>query len=221
MKNKSVVIFSGGQDSTTCLGWAREIFDIVSAVCFTYGQRHQVEVDQAKLIAERLCVPLTVFDLPVLLQLADSSLVKSVPIKTEFNRGKLPSTYVPGRNALFLTVAHAFAMKIGAGNIVCGVNAVDYSGYPDCRSDFIHSMQNALNIGYEADIQIHTPLIDLTKAEIFAAAERFGVLDIVLKDSHTCYRGDRSPNEWGAGCGLCDACKIRRKGYEDFISGAC
>ena len=129
----------------------------------------------------------------------------------------LPASFVPGRNALFLTIAHAYAQKHGALNIVGGMCQTDYSGYPDCRAEFITSLENALNLGYETSISIQAPLMYLDKVATFALADIHGVLDVVLEHSHTCYNGDRSiRHEWGYGCGECPACKLRAKGWERY-----
>ena len=219
INESAVVVFSGGQDSTTCAGWARKIFETVHLVGFDYGQKHSVELEQAHIIAEALNMPFTIIPMTGLAQLADSSLTcnaRSIHEPHHRNK-KLPSTFVPCRNALFLTMAHACAQKVGAQHLVTGVCQTDYSGYPDCREGFITSLEDTLNLGYETDIKIHTPIMHIDKAETFALADEVGVLDLVLEESHTCYIGDRSQvHSWGCGCSECPACVLRRDGFEKY-----
>lgn len=216
---KAVVIFSGGQDSTTCLGWAINRFREVTAIAFSYGQTHTVELEQAEKICRSLDIRLHVIHADFFGGLVDSALTHAGDVNAQHERlSHLPASYVPNRNQFFITLAHAFAQKIGAQVLVTGVCQTDYSGYPDCRQDFIDAVEKATNLGSDADIKIHTPLMYLTKAEVFKLAEEEGVLELVVKESHTCYKGDREHmHEWGAGCGECPACKLRRKGYEEFI----
>lgn len=215
---KAVVIFSGGQDSTTCLGWALNRFDEVVAIGFKYGQKHKIEIEQGKCIADELGVEFHVIDISFFGDLVDSALTHNGDVNEQHSRLKsLPASFVPNRNSLFITLAHAFAQKIGADTLVTGVCQTDYSGYPDCRQVFINEIQTALNLGSESDIEIKTPLMYLNKAETFALAEKEDVIDLVIAYSHTCYNGDRTFNEWGHGCGECPACKLRKKGYEEFI----
>lgn len=214
---KAVVIFSGGQDSTTCLGWALNKFDEVVAISFKYGQKHEVELQQAKKITEKLNVEHHTIDVSFFGELVDSALTHDGDVNKMHPRLKdLPASYVPNRNALFLTLSHAFAQKIGADNLVTGVCQTDYSGYPDCRQSFVDAMAIALKEGSEVPIKIYTPLMYLTKAETFKLAETVGVLDEVFELSHTCYNGDATMHEWGRGCGECPACKLRKKGYEEY-----
>lgn len=221
MKNKiAVVVLSGGQDSVTCLGLALKQYDEVHALCFDYKQKHAVELIQAKLICDKHNVPLTSMYIPALTQLGDSALIgKDGDVnKPHPMNNNLPASFVPNRNALFLTTAHAFAQHVGAECIITGVCETDYSGYPDCRSGFIMRLENTLNVGYLTDIAIITPLMHLNKAETFALAEDVGFLDDVINLSHTCYNGDRSQmHAWGAGCGKCPACELRAKGYEEYV----
>jgi len=215
---KAVVLFSGGQDSTTCLGLALDLFDEVVAISFNYGQQHSIEIKRAKAITDKLMVRHIIVDTSILESIGDSALFKSTTRSVEDNRKgtELPDSYVPNRNAFFLTVAHAYAQKLGFGTIVTGVCETDYSGYPDCRQDFIDAIQKSLNLGSGAKILIHTPLMKLNKAQTFKLAEDIGVLDLVLNYSHTCYNGDTTMNEWGYGCGYCPSCKLRQQGFKEF-----
>lgn len=193
-RESSVVLFSGGQDSTTCLGWAKNRFDAIETVSFDYGQRHSIELEQAKKITELLNIKNTIFSIDTFKELSDSSLIdKNSQLDTmHHHKTNLPSSYVPNRNALMLTIAHAYAQKQGIENIITGVCQTDYSGYPDCREEFVKNMESAPNMGSESNIKFHYPLMHLTKAETFKLAEQEGILDIVLEHSHTCYEGDRA-----------------------------
>ena len=219
VETHALVVFSGGQDSTTCLFSAIKTFDKVSAIGFDYGQNHSVEMQQAKLIADQLGIDFKVFNLDVFTQLADSALVTGGEVDAKRKGSNLPASFVPNRNALFLTVAHAYAQKIGARTLVTGVCQTDYSGYPDCRLQFIKNLQETLNEGSDADIRISTPLMYLNKAQTFKLAEKLGCLAIIIQDTHTCYNGNRDPNKWGAGCGKCNACLLRENGYRAFVAG--
>ena len=220
-KEKSaLVVFSGGQDSTTCLGWAKNRYAHVETITFDYHQKHAVEIEQAKKIARILHVPNFVMEINIFAQLDDSALIDaSLDINAKHrNRPNLPASFVPNRNAVFFTAAHAYAQKMGLDHIITGINQTDYSGYPDCRIPFVESLEKALNLGSESDIKFLYPLIHLTKAETFKMAEEEGVLDIVLKETHTCYNGDRSVlHEWGYGCDACPACELRKKGWEAYL----
>lgn len=214
----ALVVLSGGQDSVTCLGQALAIYEKVHAISFNYDQRHAVELKSAGLLCSKYNVPQKVVHLPFLPDLVTSALTGQgeVGLPHAYKPG-LPSSFVPCRNALFLTLAHAHAQEIKANVIFTGVCQTDYSGYPDCRNDFINALQTALNIGYETDIHFITPMMWLTKAETFALAERFNFLEEVLHNSHTCYKGNHDKwNEWGYGCGECPACELRKKGWEEF-----
>lgn len=222
--SKALVVLSGGQDSVTCLGVAIKDHgpENVECVGFVYGQRHSIEIDQARTICDGLGLQFHSFSIPALTELADSALVETASdISAKHHRkSNLPASFVPNRNALFLTIAHALAQKIGADHVYTGVCQTDYSGYPDCRQAFIDSLEMALNIGYETNITIHTPLMYLTKAETFRLAENSEILDVVLEHSHTCYNGVRDKrHEWGYGCGECPACKLRAQGWEQYVNG--
>lgn len=221
--NGVVVVLSGGQDSTTCLGLALKLYDHVTAVAFSYGQKHAVELQCASMICRKFGVPLHVFEIPALRSLGNSALVSGSE-QTDVNErhsqnANLPASFVPNRNALFLTTAHALAQKVGAHFVMTGVCETDYSGYPDCRQGFVTQLQCALNVGYETDIEFVTPLMHLTKAETFELAEKVGILETVINDTHTCYKGDHSTShDWGYGCGQCPACNLREAGYKEYAS---
>ena len=215
---KAVVIFSGGQDSTTCLFWALNRYENVECVTFNYGQKHAIELKSAKAICERFHIKQTVVDISFLGTIVESALTSNGDVN-EVNEKGLPASFVPNRNQLFITLAHAYAQKIGASELVTGVCQTDYSGYPDCREAFIESIQKTSNLGSDSSITIRTPLMYLTKAETFQLAEKEGALHSVIELSHTCYEGDHTTkNEWGYGCGKCPACVLREKGYREFIS---
>ena len=226
--DRAVVLFSGGQDSTTCLAWALDRFATVETVGFDYGQRHRVELDvRAPLLvamtegfprfAGRLG-PDHLLDLSVLGQVSDTALTRDVAIT--MGASGLPTSFVPGRNLLFLTFAATLAYRRGIKHIVTGVCETDYSGYPDCRDDTIKAMQLALTLGMEARFVLHTPLMWIDKAETWRMAERLGgapLVDLVREGTHTCYAGDRSQlHDWGYGCGACPACELRANGYRAF-----
>jgi 7-cyano-7-deazaguanine synthase len=216
---RALVVFSGGQDSTTCLGWAKNRFDEVETITFDYGQKHRVEIEQARKIAEALHVKNTLLSLDAFSQLNDSALIDgSQDIGAQHSvHTNLPASFVPNRNAIFFTLAHAFAQKQGIEHIIIGVNQTDYSGYPDCREPFVKALELALNLGSEATIAFHYPLMHLTKAETFALSNVEGVLDLVIDESHTCYNGVHThKHSWGYGCGECPACVLRKQGWECF-----
>lgn len=219
---KALVVLSGGQDSVTCLAWALKEFDSVEAITFDYGQRHAVELVAAKKVCEYHNIPQKVVDVSFFGELSTSALIGDrgdVKEAHPLNKN-LPASYVPNRNALFLTTAHAWAQTIGATEVVTGVCQTDYSGYPDCRLDFITALNMALNLGSAAKVEFHTPLMFMTKAETFAMAEELGCMFEVLELSHTCYEGNHTTrNDWGYGCGNCPSCDLRRQGWEVFEQG--
>lgn len=216
--SRAVVIFSGGQDSTTCLFWAKNRFKEVSAISFIYGQKHSIELQQAKKICKDAGIDLKIIDISFLSDISNSALTSNGDINKKNEKG-LPASFVPNRNQLFITLAHSFAQKINADNLVTGVCQTDYSGYPDCRQIFIDDLEKVTNYGSDANIKIHTPLIYLTKAETFLLAEKEKCLDIVINDSHTCYSGNREVKyEWGYGCGECTACIKREEGWKEYKS---
>jgi len=219
-KDSALVVLSGGQDSITCLGLALHMYDEVRAISFSYGQRHEVELGCARTVADRYGVPLRIVALP-LNEIVSSALTGGGDVNApHIHKPGLPASFVPARNALFLTMAHGYAQTIDAGTIITGVCETDFSGYPDCRHGFIRALEATLNIGYEADIQIKTPLMYLDKAATFALADRVGFLATVLGDSHTCYEGDhKTEHKWGFGCGACPACKLREAGWAKYLTG--
>ena len=230
--NSALVLFSGGQDSATCLAWALARFARVETVGFDYGQRHAVEM-QARLavregmaavlpsLADRLG-PDHVVDLTGYGKIAESALTADRAI--EMDARGLPTTFVPGRNLVFLTCAAALADRRGLEVLVGGMCETDFSGYPDCRRDTIDAMAHALSLGLDKPVVIETPLMALTKADTWALAHDLGgepLVDLIVEASHTCYRGDRAHRHaWGYGCGDCPACELRAAGYEAWAARA-
>lgn len=212
-KNAALVLFSGGQDSTTCLFWALKQFDSVRALCFTYGQRHAQEVEVASAIAEKNNVPFQVLDASVISHLAENSLTNpDIIMDEEKPANSFPNTFVPGRNLLFLTFAAVVARSHDIKNLVTGVSEADYSGYPDCRDTFIYSANTTLNLAMDEEFVIHTPLMWRDKAQVWALADELGVFDVVRNETLTCYNGIIAD-----GCGHCPACKLRNEGLERFL----
>ena len=217
LMSKAIVIFSGGQDSTTCLGWAKSRYNEVVAVSFVYGQKHRVEIRQARKIAEILKVALEVIDISFYGKMVNSALLGEGSMNAQHEDNlDLPASFVPNRNALFILLAHSLAQTIKADTLITGVCQTDYSGYPDCRDKFVKSIEASLNLGADQNIKLVTPLMFLTKAETFELARKEGVLDLVINESHTCYNGGEKMNEWGRGCGDCPACHLREKGYNTY-----
>jgi 7-cyano-7-deazaguanine synthase len=224
----ALVLFSGGQDSTTCLAHALESFDHVETVGFDYGQRHRIELDQrAKLrlglaaISEVWAARLGedhLVDLTVLGTLSTTAMTHDIAIA--FDEKNLPNTFVPGRNLMFFTFAAAIAYRRGLKHIVGGMCETDFSGYPDCRDDTIKAMQVALNLGMDARFVLDTPLMWCDKAETWRLAERLGgvpLIDLIREDTHTCYLGQRGTrHDWGYGCGTCPACRLRADGWRKY-----
>jgi 7-cyano-7-deazaguanine synthase len=210
----AVVLHSGGQDSTTCLFWALKHFKSVRALCITYGQRHALEVEIARKIADKAGVPFQILDANVISRLADNSLTNpSITMDQEKPDGSYPNTFVPGRNLLFLTFAAVIARSHGIKNIVTGVSQADYSGYPDCRDTFIRSTNVTLNLAMDEQFTIHTPLMWLSKAETWALAGELGVFDLVRNETLTCYNGVPAD-----GCGHCPSCTLRKAGLDEYLS---
>lgn len=211
-EEKAIVVFSGGQDSTTCLFWAKEQFKEVEAVTFDYGQRHRLEIECAKEIAKEVGVKHHILDMSLLNQLAPNALTRDDIEVEEGKNGELPSTFVPGRNLLFLSFAGVLASQVGAKHIVTGVCETDFSGYPDCRDVFIKSLNVTMNLAMDDTFVIHTPLMWLTKAQTWELADQLGVLDFVRNNTLTCYNGIIAD-----GCGECPACKLRKRGLEEYL----
>jgi len=210
--DRALVVLSGGQDSTTCLYWALHRFgrDNVESVTFDYGQRHRIEIECARRIAEDAGVPHVVLPIDTFAALGGNALTDSsvdVPDTDPAGSG-LPATFVPGRNLVFLTYAAAWGWRRGIGHLVTGVAQTDYSGYPDCRRDTIDALERALQLGLERDLTIHTPLSSLSKKQTVLLARELGALD-AMRFTHTCYRGQRPP------CGVCAACRLRARGFAE------
>ena len=225
MHTKALVLFSGGQDSTTCLAWALERYEHVETIGFDYGQRHRIELECRLSIlqevrnrfpnwAKRLGED-HVLDLKLLGQISDTAMTAEKTI--EFEKNGLPNTFVPGRNLLFLTFAATIAYRRGLTVLVGGMCETDYSGYPDCRDNTLKATQVALSLGMDAPVIIETPLMWLNKAQTWRLAEDLGNRDLVSliqEESHTCYLGTRQDkHEWGYGCGTCPSCELRKTGY--------
>jgi len=213
---KAVVVFSGGQDSTTCLVQAIQHYDEVHCITFDYGQRHQQEIAIAKQLTERLGVAAhKVMDVTLLNELAISSLTRdNIPVPGyQPNATELPSTFVPGRNILFLTLASIYAYQVEAEAVITGVCETDFSGYPDCRDKFIKALNQAVVLGMAKDVRFETPLMWLNKAETWALADYWGQLPLIKDHTLTCYNGIA-----GSGCGECAACHLRAKGLEQYLN---
>ncbi|MET3848306.1 7-cyano-7-deazaguanine synthase QueC [Paenibacillus sp. OAE614] len=212
LKNeKAVVVFSGGQDSTTCLFWALRQFKEVETVTFDYGQRHRLEIECAQSIAAELGVKNTVLDMSLLNQLAPNALTRS-DIEITQEEGELPSTFVDGRNHLFLSFAAVLGKQSGARHLVTGVCETDFSGYPDCRDAFVKSLNVTLNLAMDYDFVIHTPLMWLDKAETWKLADDLDAFPFVRERTLTCYNGII-----GDGCGECPACRLRKAGLDKYL----
>ena len=230
MHRTALVLFSGGQDSTTCLAQALTRYERVETIAFDYGQRHHVELQSRLKVLEALRSQFPhwatrlgedhLLDLGVLGQVSETSLTRDVAFKMESSG--LPNTFVPGRNLLFLTLAAALAYRRGLGVLVTGVCETDYSGYPDCRDDTMKAMQLALSLGMDKRLLIDTPLMWLDKAQTWQLAETLGgpaLVDLIVEHSHTCYLGERTQRHaWGWGCGHCPACELRAKGWARYRS---
>ena len=225
-----LVLFSGGQDSTACLAWALDRFDRVETIGFDYGQRHAVELacrgpvrdalatraDWAGKLGPDHIVPLA----PAFAALGETALTA----ETEIAMGAdgLPTTFVPGRNSVFLTFGAALAYRRGLRHIVGGMCETDFSGYPDCRDDAVKAQQLAINLGMARRFVLHTPLMWLDKAATWALAKQLGIMEATIELTHTCYRGDRTRrHDWGYGCGECPACVLRADGFARFRAAAC
>ena len=225
----ALVLFSGGQDSATCLAWALDRFDRVETIGFDYGQRHRVELDVRPTLLSRIRATFPVWasrlgddhviDLTSLGAISDTALTTDAAIALADSG--LPNTFVPGRNLLFLTYAGAVAYRRDLKHLVTGVCETDYSGYPDCRDDTIKAFQVALNLGTDRRFVIDTPLMWIDKAQTWSLADTLGgavLVDLIAEHSHTCYQGDRKTRHaWGYGCGTCPACELRAQGWQRFV----
>lgn len=211
----TIVVFSGGQDSTTCLIQALTHYDHVHCITFDYGQRHNQEIEVAKSVALDLgATSHKVMDVGLLNELAVSSLTRdNIPVSHELQENGLPNSFVPGRNILFLTLAGIYAYQLGAESVITGVCETDFSGYPDCRDEFVKSINQSLVLGMDRKLKIDTPLMWLNKAETWALADKYGKLDYVRNQTLTCYNG-----VIGDGCGDCPSCDLRKNGLDDYLA---
>ncbi|MGJ0907617.1 7-cyano-7-deazaguanine synthase QueC [Clostridium botulinum] len=211
-KEKAIVVFSGGQDSTTCLFWAKKKYKEVIAVSFDYNQKHKLELECAKDICKKYNIEHQILDLNLLNQLAPNSLTRQdITVDKSAPKEGVPNSFVDGRNLLFLSFVAVFAEQRGINAIITGVSQSDFSGYPDCRDVFIKSLNVTLNLAMDYEFEILTPLMWINKAETWKMAYDLGVLDIVKAETLTCYNGIKAD-----GCGECPACKLRKKGYLEF-----
>jgi len=227
-QRRALVLFSGGQDSTTCLAWALERYAYVETVAFDYGQRHRIELEARVQVISALRETFPdwssrlgddhVLDLPVLGQVGDTAMTSDRAIEMQANG--LPNTFVPGRNLMFLTLAAALGYRRQLDVLVGGMCETDFSGYPDCRDDSIKAQQVALSLGLGSRVTIETPLMWIDKAGAWALAHQLGgqqLVDIIVEQSHTCYLGERGARQaWGYGCGTCPACALRKTGWEHW-----
>ncbi|MEJ8824296.1 7-cyano-7-deazaguanine synthase QueC [Variovorax humicola] len=232
MNSKALVLFSGGQDSTTCLAWALERYDHVETIGYDYGQRHVVELECRKKVLERLRSRFPhwapklgddhMLDLSVLGQISDTALTQDKAIA--LSKSGLPNTFVPGRNILFFTFAATVAYRRGLEVLVGGMCETDYSGYPDCRDNTLKSLQVAMSLGLDSPMVVETPLMWLDKAATWEMARDLGgeaLVELIQQDTHTCYKGDRSKQyDWGYGCRDCPACELRSKGFAAYKAAA-
>jgi 7-cyano-7-deazaguanine synthase len=227
MKDRALVLFSGGQDSTVCLAWALARFVAVETVGFDYGQRHAAELDARPRVLARLretfpdwvtrLGPDHLLPLDTLKAIGGSALTENLAI--EMGANGLPTSFVPGRNLMFLTAAAALGYRRGITDLVGGMCETDFSGYPDCRDDTIKATARALTLGLAHETHIHTPLMWIDKAATWRLAEELGgaaLVDLIVTETVTCYEGDASPHAWGRGCGICPACRLRAAGYEKY-----
>ncbi len=230
MSNSALVLFSGGQDSATCLAWALSHYEHVETIGFSYGQRHHVELERRPIVCKalrqlnpdwdaRLGID-HLLDLNVLSEISDTALTSDTKIAMQDNG--LPNTFVPGRNLLFLTMAAALAYRRGINTLVGGMCETDYSGYPDCRNDTLRALENALQLGMQSTIRLETPLMWLDKSATWSLADKLGgadLIELIRTETHTCYLGERGAlHAWGYGCGECPACELRARGYKKFIA---
>lgn len=212
-KEKALVVFSGGQDSTTCLFWAKKHFKEVRALSFLYGQRHVKEVDLARKIAKEAGVEWDVMDVSFMGTLGKNSLTDATMIMDQVKPiDSPPNTFVPGRNLFFLSIAAVFAREHGINHLVTGVSQTDFSGYPDCRDAFVKSLNVTLNLAMDEQFVLHTPLMWIDKCQTWQMADELGVLDLVRNETLTCYNGVQ-----GEGCGHCPACQLRNEGLHQYL----
>ena len=232
MNSKALVLFSGGQDSTTCLAWALDRYEHVETIGFDYGQRHVIELECRQTVLKSLRSRFPhwarklgtdhMLDLSVLGQISDTALTQDKAIA--FNKNGLPNTFVPGRNILFFTFAATVAYRRDLEVLVGGMCETDYSGYPDCRDNTLKSLQVAMSLGLDSPMVVETPLMWLDKAATWELAHELGgqaLVELIQQDTHTCYKGDRSKqHDWGFGCGDCPACELRSNGFNAYKAAA-
>ena len=232
MSSSALVLFSGGQDSATCLAWALSRYEHVETLGFHYGQRHHIELERRPVVISALqqlnpewgsrLADDHVLDLGILGDISETALTRDTEIVMQENG--LPNTFVPGRNLLFLTVAAALAYRRGIKTLVGGMCETDYSGYPDCRHDALRALERALQLGMQSDMHLETPLMWLNKAATWTLADTLGgkaLVELIRTETHTCYLGQRDTlHAWGYGCGSCPACELRAHGYKHYIARA-
>ncbi|RKQ71219.1 preQ(0) biosynthesis protein QueC [Litorimonas taeanensis] len=227
---KALLLFSGGQDSATCLAWALDKYDYVETVGFHYGQRHDIEMTCRETIRQTMpsfksdwknrLGPDHVLDLSVLGQMSETALTRDVEIK--MNADGMPNTFVPGRNLVFLTFAGALAYRRGINDLVGGMCEADFSGYPDCRKETLDAQMQALSLGLDRPMTLSTPLMHLSKAQAWGLCQTLGgddLVSLVNEKTHSCYKGNhKDQHSWGFGCGECPACELRAAGWNEFTS---
>jgi 7-cyano-7-deazaguanine synthase len=228
--SKALILFSGGQDSATCLAWALDRYDYVETVGFNYDQRHSIEMECRKVVLENVAAAFPewgaklgedhIVDLSALGAISETSLTRDVEIK--MSQEGLPDTFVPGRNLIFLNFAAAVGYRRGMTTLIGGMCEADFSGYPDCRIETLNAQMMAITLGMDKIYKLETPLMNLSKAGAWELAEKLGgekLVDIIKEDSHTCYKGERGERfEWGYGCGTCPACELRAKGWAEYAA---
>lgn len=226
--NGAIVLFSGGQDSTTCLAWALSRYERVETIGFDYGQRHAVELTVRPVLLQKIRTQFPhwadklgedhMIDLSLIAKISSTAMTEDVEIVMQENG--LPNTFVPGRNLMFMTVAATVAYRRGLNVLVGGMCETDFSGYPDCRDDTMKALQVALNLGMATRLKLETPLMWIDKSETWKLAQDLGgdvLVDLIRADTHTCYLGERGAlHDWGYGCGTCPACALRARGYQQF-----
>jgi 7-cyano-7-deazaguanine synthase len=229
ISDKALVLFSGGQDSATCVAWALTRYETVETIGFDYGQRHAIELAMRPALLQELRSAASqwdarlgqdhLIDLSLLADISDTAMTRDVEIQTMANG--LPNTFVPGRNLLFMTIAATLAYRRGLNVLVGGMCETDYSGYPDCRNDTMRALEATLNLGMATELKIETPLMWLDKAATWKLAQDLGgarLVEAIRTETHTCYLGERGTlHDWGYGCGRCPACLLRAAGYRKFI----
>ena len=228
--SRALVLFSGGQDSTTCLAWALSRYAHVETIGFDYGQRHAIELSMRPVLLEKMRALSPewdgrlgedhVIDLSLISKISQTAMTQDIEIEMQANG--LPNTFVPGRNLLFMTVAATVAYRRGLDVLVGGMCETDFSGYPDCRDDTMKALQVALNLGMATRLKLETPLMWIDKAATWELAQSLGgtaLVNLIREDTHTCYLGERGTlHDWGYGCGTCPACALRARGYREFAA---